>query len=528
MAVAVQCLSRSRPPACPGDVRPERLRQSLVAIVVVAAAALAMAGAASAAPPRVTVIGDSVQASFGFAPQARRRLGVGIDLRMEARVCRRLTTPSCSGGGAGTPENALSLVRRLGSALGPVVVMNVGYNDGPEAFDIDTMLSALRSAGVESVVWVTLREQRSSYGTINARIRDRATTRPWMRVADWNAYSAGKSWLAGDGLHLTGTGAYGLAGLLRQEVGASLASLGYSIDGRPVTRTPSEITVARPGATIVGDRTTLWVADGHDLRARDGTSGRGLALRRPLGQGDALLSDSLRGWLAPGALGAIAPTTRRTSALVGKSITIPGAQPRLARAADRLWIATRCTPGSGCVLSGDLEAVVLASGMRTGGTLEDPVLAMAASRRALWTVVAPEAPERRVLQLRNAKNAHVRRSIALPGSARSMAATTGAAWIVTYDDRLLSVKPKGAVRRILSGVQTVVSDGANELWVLRSDHRTLVRLDPATGRQLVSARAGRRLSGAWRRITLTGERLWVGAEQGKTIVSVALGAGIRP
>lgn len=494
--------------------------------LLIGGAALTNAAPASAAP-RVTVIGDSVQASFGFAPQATRRLGAGLDLRMEARVCRRLTTPSCSGGGAGTPENALSLARRLGSGLGPVVVMNVGYNDDPAAFDIDTMLGALRSAGVQSVVWVTLREQRSSYATINAKIRDRASSRPWMRVADWNAYSAGKPWFAGDGLHLTSSGAYGLAGLLRQEVGEGLATIGISIDGRAPTRPLNRITVPGAGASLAGEQATLWIATRRSLSLRDGDSGRPGPRSRPLDQAERLISDGLRGWLARS--GQIAPVSARETDLTGAAIDFPGPSPRLARAGDRLWAATRCGSGDdGCLRSEGLSSIDLRTVNRTNVALEGPVIALTASSRALWTLIAPAASARRTLELRHVQTGQVRRSIPVAFSARSMAATRDAAWITTYDGRLLRIRPKGEVRRIRGDVAAVISDGAGELWVLRADRRTLERLDPRSGRTVISARSGSRLSASRERMTMTGTRLWVAAERERAIVSVALGAAGTP
>jgi hypothetical protein len=60
--------------------------------------ALALAVApARTAPPRVTVIGDSVQEALRFASQARAILGRGIDLRLEAAACRRLVAGGCVG-----------------------------------------------------------------------------------------------------------------------------------------------------------------------------------------------------------------------------------------------------------------------------------------------------------------------------------------------------------------------------------------------------------------------------------------------
>lgn len=37
-------------------------------------------------------------------------------------------------------------------------------------------------------------------------------------MADWNAASSGRPWFSGDGLHLCGAGAQGLADFLRPEV----------------------------------------------------------------------------------------------------------------------------------------------------------------------------------------------------------------------------------------------------------------------------------------------------------------------
>ena len=105
-----------------------------------------------------------------------------------------------------------------------MVVINVGYNDWAAVYDVDRVMRALRAAGVERVVWVTLREASSNaslYAQSNGRIR--AADRRWksLVVADWNAYSRGKPWFREDGLHLTVSGAHGLARLLRPLVVAA-------------------------------------------------------------------------------------------------------------------------------------------------------------------------------------------------------------------------------------------------------------------------------------------------------------------
>ncbi len=72
---------------------------------------------------------------------------------------------------------------------------------------------------MRTVVWVTLREvgpYASVYAQSNARIRRADKTwRNSLVLADWNRYSRGKAWFREDGLHLSATGAMGLARFLR-------------------------------------------------------------------------------------------------------------------------------------------------------------------------------------------------------------------------------------------------------------------------------------------------------------------------
>jgi hypothetical protein len=202
------------------------MQRALCALAVVTAAALVAGDAASAhssSGTRVTVIGDSVMASFDYVPAARRYLGKGFDLHSDAVVCRRLVAASCVFQGS-KPSTVLELVSAEGRTLGPVVVINVGYNDWTAVYDVDRVMRALTFAGVRSVIWVTLRQTTSNYAGNNNRIR--AAARRWKQlvVADWNAYSSGKAWFREDGLHLTPTGAFGLARLLRPLVLAGAQS----------------------------------------------------------------------------------------------------------------------------------------------------------------------------------------------------------------------------------------------------------------------------------------------------------------
>ena len=215
-------MHRSPPTTTPPRQLPD-LRAALTLALAVASAVLAFAATAPAQPSapaktRVTVIGDSIMASFEYVPSARRALGKGLDLRSDTAVCRRLVAASCPFQGS-TPATALQVIGASGRSLGRAVVINVGYNDWVAVYDVDRVMRALRSAGVNHVIWVTLREASSNaslYAQSNARIRN--ASQRWRKslvVADWNAYSRGKAWFREDGLHLTTSGALGLARLLR-------------------------------------------------------------------------------------------------------------------------------------------------------------------------------------------------------------------------------------------------------------------------------------------------------------------------
>ena len=195
------------------------MRLSLTLVVAAAAAVVAVPAPSAAAPIRVTFVGDSVPASLNYTPAARRQLSRGLDVRLDLRVCRRLVLQSCAQRGR-TPASALEAVRGYGSDLGRVLVVNVGYNEGPEGYreGIDRVMRAAVAGGAVGVVWVTLRELRPVYRDTNLAIRSAARRWPQLRVADWNAYSDGKPWFGADGLHLSVEGAVRLAGFLRPQV----------------------------------------------------------------------------------------------------------------------------------------------------------------------------------------------------------------------------------------------------------------------------------------------------------------------
>ena len=188
----------------------------VVAALVATAGALTTSADGAKGLVHVTFVGDSVPASIAYVPSARRALRKGLDVRLDLKVCRRLIQPSCSFNGS-TPATALQAIQGYGRSLGDVLVVKVGYNETAEGYPagIDRVMRAALAQGAHGVVWVTLREQRDVYHSTNVAIRTAAKRWPQLQVADWNTYSAGKPWFAGDGLHMGTAGATALAAFLR-------------------------------------------------------------------------------------------------------------------------------------------------------------------------------------------------------------------------------------------------------------------------------------------------------------------------
>lgn len=200
-------------------------------LAVAFAVSLATAGSAAPGASRVpvTFVGDSVPASITYVPAAQAALQRGLRVRLDLRVCRRLVQPSCSFEGS-APPTALQAVRAYGRALGKVLVVDVGHNEGAEGYrqGIDRVMRSALRQGARGVVWVTLRETRGAYHGTNVAIRDAARRWPELVVADWNGYASGKPWFGDDGLHLTSTGARALVSFLRPYVLAAARGTGVS------------------------------------------------------------------------------------------------------------------------------------------------------------------------------------------------------------------------------------------------------------------------------------------------------------
>ena len=201
--------------------RPSFRRVVLAAIALagIALAPTALAAPMGSVPPeRVTVIGDSVATAVQYNPDARALLGRGIDLDLELAVCRRLVGDSCPYQGI-RPPTLVDLLPAL--QLGGTVVVALGYNDYEATFpaSVETALQALERAGIEHILWLTLRAERPSYLQMNDVIRAAAERHPGLNVVDWNLYSRSHpDWFQPEGIHLTDLGAVALATLIHGEL----------------------------------------------------------------------------------------------------------------------------------------------------------------------------------------------------------------------------------------------------------------------------------------------------------------------
>ena len=192
-------------------------RRSLLVVLVASTCILAGSPSASADRPlpRVTMITDSVGGALYWDTYAQSVLAYGLDLRVETKTCRRLVETGCPAYGE-RPPSALETIQSLGHELGPVVVIDVGYNDHAEGYadGLDTVMRALVAAGVQHVVWVTLEETQDVWVDIDAQIRAAPERWPQLVVADWAPVSAGKPWFV-DLVHMNAAGALAFARFLR-------------------------------------------------------------------------------------------------------------------------------------------------------------------------------------------------------------------------------------------------------------------------------------------------------------------------
>jgi len=192
-------------------------------------------GAAQAIPPdrptRVLAVGDSVmEGAAGTIPGALPGRQVLVDTQVSRST-------------GATADAALS----HGTDWDVVVVL-VGHNDADSGVYQRGYLRLLDGfAGAPRVVLLTLHEVRASYPGVNNFLRDQANRRPNVRVADWNAaVAASPGSVAGDGLHLSPSGARLMADLVAGQVQVAESELAPTTTVPPTTPPPPPGTTSPP------------------------------------------------------------------------------------------------------------------------------------------------------------------------------------------------------------------------------------------------------------------------------------------
>lgn len=229
----------------------EALRATL-SVAAVAAALVAAVSVQAAPPQHVTLIGDSVADALPGDSSALQILSQGIDLDLEVAPCRRVGQDSCPYGGV-RPPNVIQLVQSMGSKLGPNVIVVVGYNDFEDQYaqNIEDALAAMKQAGVQRVLWTTLRAAAHPYLSMNDDILAAAARHPELTVVDWNLYARSHpEWFQDDGIHLLGPGSEAMATLLH----STLVSLGIAAAPPKPPANPVRIATAALPVAVKGKR----------------------------------------------------------------------------------------------------------------------------------------------------------------------------------------------------------------------------------------------------------------------------------
>lgn len=198
-------------------------RARVIGALVAGGIAVGLAGgppavAADAPQPElpVTVIADSVLTAVEANPAHLAALGRGFRLTLDVGICRRVSGTSCPHGESRVPT-VVDVVRQLGPAIGPTVVVEVGYNDPADTFaaSVEEAIRAMLDAGARHILWLTLSERRQQYIAMNDVLRTAAAHHPEVVIVDWNAASIDHpSWFQADDVHLEYEGAAGLAAAL--------------------------------------------------------------------------------------------------------------------------------------------------------------------------------------------------------------------------------------------------------------------------------------------------------------------------
>lgn len=182
---------------------------------------LGLAKAESNSHGSVFIVGDSVLSAL--APRdtnaAQSIIGGGNwEVEINAKPCRRATTPGCMKGGV--PESVLDVLKSHSPKKGGAVVVMIGHNDERNVSFLKKV-QAINGAlsNCPQVFWINMREISESYKRANQMIKSEAESHKNVRVIDWDGESKTQAgWVASDGVHLKTVGAKALARLILKDL----------------------------------------------------------------------------------------------------------------------------------------------------------------------------------------------------------------------------------------------------------------------------------------------------------------------
>jgi hypothetical protein len=164
---------------------------------------------------RILLVGDSVLASLkGYVEKSLFNSNYIID----AKVCRRSTTPGCM---KGAEKSALDVLRNLTNKHNTIIVIMIGHNDDRGvSFQKKIQLLLEELHDVPKVFWITMREVSQSHIVANQIIIQETNKFSHTHIIPWHNISRQQhSWVTRDGTHLTPIGSKNLAIHIRQLVG---------------------------------------------------------------------------------------------------------------------------------------------------------------------------------------------------------------------------------------------------------------------------------------------------------------------
>ena len=180
------------------------------------------------------IIGDSTLAAV--ENNDAMHAFTGMDPVYDAKSCRGLGQQSC---GDNPAANTVTTIDRAEGLYDVVVVMG-GYDEWYETFaaSFEQVVASSRAKGARWVVWLTYTEDvdyvlpdgtpaNESLVNMNQIMRDLVAggSFPDVLIADWNVYAANTSgWYNDDDVHLSRTGAYGVADFISRKVAFAIGA----------------------------------------------------------------------------------------------------------------------------------------------------------------------------------------------------------------------------------------------------------------------------------------------------------------